>query len=54
MADRDGFAIETYAGKEVDFIACTKDDRMRERVLRGLLMKVDDSRYLVRDTRDAS
>ncbi len=50
---RDGFVIrENETGKEVDFIACDKDWRMREKVEDGLLMRVDFERFHFEDTRD--
>lgn len=50
--DRDGFVITTYDGDEVDFIACDKNGSMRERVERGLAMRVDLDRFIFADTRD--
>ena len=50
---RDGFIIETHEGEEIAFIACTRDGRMRERVERGLELKVDPERFTFRDTRDS-
>ena len=50
---RDGFVIYSQEdGSEVDFIPCTKDGRMREKVDMGLLMRVDVERFYFRDTRD--
>lgn len=49
---RDGFVIHTYDGEEVDFIACTYDGRMRDRVEEGLAMRVDLDRFTFSDTRD--
>lgn len=39
---------------KVDFIACSKDGRMREKVEMGLCMRVDASRFYFGDTRDGS
>lgn len=50
---RDGFVIQTYDGEEIDFIACEYDDRMRQRVERGLYLRVDLDRFTIQDTRDA-
>lgn len=50
---RDGFSVRAIEdGKEVDFIRCEKDGRLRERVERGLLMRIDAERFYVADTRD--
>ena len=49
--ERDGFSIQTFEGKEVHFVACDKDDPMRERVLAGLLRKSRDD-LMVIDTRE--
>lgn len=48
---RDGFIIETYSGREVNFIACAKDGRMRDKVERGLELRINFERYTFRDTR---
>lgn len=48
----DGFVIyEQETGSPVDLIASTKDGSMRERVERGLVMRVDCDRFYVTDTR---
>jgi hypothetical protein len=50
---RDGFAIiEMDTRKEVHFVACTHDGRLREKVMNGLLLKTDTDRFIVADTRD--
>jgi hypothetical protein len=50
---RDGFVIyKLDTGEETDFIACTKDGRMRERVEEGLAMRIDLERFYFGDTRD--
>lgn len=54
LTSRDGFVIYTHAGEEIDFIACTKDGRMRERVEAGLAHRVDLDRFYFADTRDAA
>lgn len=51
MTDRDGFLILNSSGVEVHFISCTYDGNQRERVERGLLMKIRDD-LIVTDTRD--
>lgn len=49
---RDGFIIRDRTnGEEADFIACTMDGRMREKVENGLLLRVDFQRFYVDDTR---
>lgn len=50
--ERDGFVIRDYEGNEVDFVACDKDGRMREKVYAGLAMRVDLDRFYFADTRD--
>lgn len=48
----DGFVIVNLADETlIDFIACTKDEPSRERVERGLAMKVDLDRFYFFDTR---
>jgi len=48
----DGFVIyEQESGQPIDFIACTKDEPSRERVERGLAMRVDLDRFYMGDTR---
>lgn len=50
---RDGFAIyDLKTGEELDFVACSKDGRMREKVEMGLAMRVDLDRFCFGDTRD--
>jgi hypothetical protein len=49
---RDGFVIRSHEdGSEIDFIACTKDGRMRDKVEMGLLMRVDPECFYFEDTR---
>lgn len=51
--DRDGFVIcEDATGAERDFIPCDKGGSARERVERGLAMRVDLNRFFFFDTRD--
>jgi hypothetical protein len=52
-AVRDGFeVVRIDSGEVVHFVACTADsERMRERVLIGMLINADTDRYFVRDTR---
>ncbi len=49
--DRDGFVVKTFDGEEIAFIACTYSDRMRERVLAGLLRNMREDCFAA-DTRD--
>lgn len=41
VSGRDGFIVVDFEGTEVHFVPCSKDGRMRERVLDGMLMRVD-------------
>jgi hypothetical protein len=52
--DRDGFeVVDIKTGDIIQFVPCSYDsDRMRERVLAGLLTNMRDDCF-VRDTRDA-
>jgi hypothetical protein len=51
--DRDGFEVVNIdSGEVIHFVPCSYDsDRMRERVLGGLLINMRDDCF-VRDTRD--
>lgn len=52
-AQRDGFEVVTFDGEVIYFVPCVYDhDRMRERVMMGLLINMRDDCF-VRDTRDA-
>ncbi len=51
---QDGFEVVSIeSGEVVDFIACSYDERRRERVERGVLLNMDRDRFFVRDTREA-
>jgi hypothetical protein len=53
--ERDGFVIRSLEDrKEVRFIKCERDGRMRERAEDGLLMKVDLERFFIEDTREGA
>ena len=53
MSERDGFSIRDFQGNEVHFVPCTDNsDRMRERVLMGLLRNMNTDQYFVADARD--
>jgi hypothetical protein len=46
-----GFVIADWDTDEViDFVACTKQGRMREKVERGLFQRVDLNRFRIDDT----
>ena len=51
--DRDGFLIHDFTGREIHFVPCAYNDRMRERAEAGLLLKTDLGRFYVADTRDS-
>lgn len=49
---RDGFVIRSLdTNEEVDFVSCTYDEPVRERVERGMFMRIDLSRFYMFDTR---
>lgn len=51
--ERDGFVVrELGTNKEVHFVACDKNDRMRERVEDGLCRNMNFDAFYVEDTRD--
>lgn len=51
---RDGFVVrELETGRELGFIPCSHDGRMREKVETGLILRIDSERSYVEDTREA-
>jgi hypothetical protein len=54
QSTRDGFeVVRIDSGEVVHFVACDYDsERMRERVLRGMLINSDTENHFIRDTRD--
>jgi hypothetical protein len=53
MTTRDGFVVRNLKTREeVHFVSCSKDGSMREKVLVGLLHRVDAEHYFIEDTRE--